>query len=61
MNLSTVIAGEYVIYEGRTLLIEEDKSLSCKGCIFENKPCQNDCLGCFRTDQTNVIFKQVDV
>ena len=61
MNLSKVIVGEYVIYNGRTLHIEEDNDLSCKGCVFETEGCTNDCLACFRTDNTDVIYKVADI
>ena len=61
MNLSKVIVGEYVIYNGRTLHIEEDNDLSCKGCVFEIEGCTNDCLACFRTDNTDVIYKVADI
>lgn len=61
MNLSKVIVGEYVIYNGRTLHIEKDNDLSCKGCIFEKEGCTNDCLACFRTDNTDVIYKVADI
>ena len=61
MNLSKVIVGEYVIYNGRTLHIEEDNDLSCNGCVFEKEGCTNDCLACFRTDNTDVIYKVADI
>lgn len=61
MNLSKVIVGEYVIYNGRTLHIEEDNDLSCKGCVFEKEGCTNDCLAYFRTDNTDVIYKVADI
>ena len=61
MNLSKVIVGEYVIYNGRTLHIEEDNDLSCKGCVFEKEGCTNDCLACFRTDNTDVIYNVADI
>ena len=61
MNLQSAIVGEYVIYKGKTILVEEDKELTCKGCVFENEDCDNDCLGCFRVDSENVIFKAVDI
>lgn len=61
MNLLSTIVGEYVIQNGRTLLVEEDKELTCKGCVFENEDCDNDCLACFRVDGENVIFKAADI
>lgn len=61
MNLLSAIVGEYVIVEGHTILVEEDKELTCKNCVFEKGGCKNECFAPFRIDNTNVIFKQVDV
>ena len=41
MNLLSAIVGEYVIVEGHTILVEEDKELTCKNCVFEKGGCKN--------------------
>lgn len=62
--------GSFIEHEGHTLVVEEERDVNlCRGCFFDNeKPkkgrprfCSRSfCFAWARTDETNVIFREVN-
>lgn len=55
--------GEVFEFEGKKLKVEEVNSGSCEDCFFNDRKClewiAGECCGCYRTDETDVIFKDI--